>query len=173
MTTSSKRDEQRQLREAVLGDGSLEIDLSEPPSREDLALAEGDHSTVLQPDEAAPFMVTVRFSDSRTLTTSASSLGVTAADPESPPSRVIIRRDGMTVAELEEVLRESVGDFGADPARVVALIEGARGATNGQVDFRRSLPTALAGPERLDIQPIVTALEGRASVNYTVTWGQS
>lgn len=171
MTTSGKRDTQRQASEAVLGDGSLEIDLADPPSREDLAMGDGQEFSVLQREDEEPVQVTVRFSDGHSLATPAAVLGPTSESPDGPPTSLVIRRHDMTLDELESVLRDSVETFGTDPRRVSALVEGARSAEGGQSDFKRSLPTELDGAERLEIQPIVTALEGRVSVNYTVSWG--
>lgn len=136
-------------------------------------MTDGEQFSVLQRDDEQPVEVTVRFSDGHTLTTPASVLGPSSDRPDRPPTRPIIRRDDITLAELENVLRDSVESFGTAPAEVDLVIQGARSAEGGEINFKRSVLADIEPPESLDIQSTVTALDGRVSVNYTVSWEPS
>lgn len=165
------RESQRRAADEVVGDGSVTIDLTDPPSRSDLGVTEGRKTVMLQRDEREPFEVTVRFSDGHVLTTTAMVLGVHTDGGDTAPHSLTIRRDSMTLTDLEEALLAAQQDLGADPQRVADVLEDARTATSGSGDVIRALPTALDGDERLEIEPVVTADEGRVSVNYLVSWG--
>ncbi len=167
---NTDRDSQRSAAEKILGDG-LQVDLTDPPSRGDLGLADGDSSTVLQRRDRAPFEVTVRFTDGHRLTTTGVAAIVTAPGPGDAPTSLTVRRDGLSLDDLQRTLDGAVTDLGADRSRADAVLDQSRSATSGSADVVRSLPTAVAEPDRLDVESVVTADEGRVSVNYLLDWG--
>ena len=167
---NSERDQQRSAAERLLGDGSVSIDLADPPTREDLAVPEGRKTVFLERDDREPFDVTVTFRDGSVLTTPASVLGVHTDGPGTPPHGLTIRRDDMTLDDLQAALSSAVEGLGVDPGEVEQLMAEARSTEGGQADLVRSVPTGVESPDRLTIEPVVTALEGRVSVNYLVEW---
>lgn len=167
---NSERDSQRAAAEKILGDG-LQVDLTHPPTRADLGLADGDTSTVLQRRDRAPFEVTVRFADGHRLRTTGVAAVVTSPGPEDAPTSLTVRRDGLSLDDLQATLDGAVTDLGADRSRADAVLDQSRSATSGSADVVRSLPTAVAEPDRLDVESVVTAGEGRVSVNYLLGWG--
>lgn len=169
MTETGPRQQQRDAAEQVLS-GGLDVELSGPPSRADLGLPDGQTSVVLQNSDRSAFEATVRFSDGHTLATSAYAAGVRAEDAQAPPRQLSLRRTDLTLSELAEVLRSATQDLGADPAAVEAFLQQADGATEQPGDLIRSITTEVSDPEELVLQPVVTAGEGRVSLNYLIRW---
>lgn len=167
---NSERDSQRQAAERVLEDG-LVVDLTRPPSREELAVPDGRTSTVLQRRDREPFDTTVRFHDGHELRTQGAVLIVTAKSGDGPPTSMTVRRDKMSLADLQTALDTAVDELGADRDRADAVLAAARRATSGRADVIRVLPTAVRSPDRLEVESVVTAREGHVSVNYLVSWG--
>ncbi len=166
---NSDRDTQRRDADRVLADG-LDLDLSDPPSRSDLALPEGARTAVLQRPDREPFDVEVTFRDGHVLRTTGAVLMVTAT-ADGPPTAVTVRRDGLTLDDLATTLRGAVDDLGAERTRADAVLAQSRRAGDGGADVVRTLPTGVAAPDRLEVESVVTAREGRVSVNYLLDWG--
>lgn len=170
MSDTGPRAQQREAARQVL-DGGLDVDLSSPPSRADLALPESSSSTVLQNRDRSEFDATVRFTDGRVLDTRAYAAAVQAPGGDAAPDRLALRRRGLSLAELERLLRDATEELGADRAAVDSYLAQAARATEQQADVVRSIPTGVRGEEELVIEPVVTAAEGRVSVNYLIRWG--
>lgn len=166
---NSDRDTARNAAQRVLS-GGLDVDTSQPPSRDDLGMADGQTSTVLQLPGRMPFDAKVRFSDGHELDATGRVLIVTSKQPDGPPTAITVRRDGLTMADLETTLTSAVADLGADRTRADAVLTQSRRATSGSSDVIRSLPTGVAAPDRLEIESVVSAHEGRVSVNYLASW---
>lgn len=167
---NSTRDAQREAAEAVVGDGSVTVDLTDPPSREELAVPEERTTVFLQRDGREPFDVTVRFRDGHELTTPAAVLGVETDGPGTAPKALTIRRDEMTLDDLRAALDSAVADLGVDRADADDALRRAEQAGSGDKDLIVTLRTAVADPDRLELEPVVSAMEGRVSINYLVHW---
>ena len=168
MSTSSPSQDQRESAAEVL-EGGLDIDLAEPPTRADLAMPDGRRRYVLELAERESFDVTVRFTDGHVLRTPASTVDVTS-DGTHDPTSMVVRRTGLSPAELETTLRDAVTSLDADAGRVDAYLAAAPSTTEGDSDLMRSIPTDVGPSETLSIEPIVTALEGRISIDYSISW---
>jgi hypothetical protein len=166
---NSDRKAERTAAEKVLGDG-LRLDLAQPPSRADLALPDGKRTTVLQRADRKPFEVSVTFRDGHRLETSGVAVLVTAEDGDSAPTSIAVRRDKLGLDDLATTLDTAVSDLGSDRARADAVLAQSREATTGSADVIRTLPTGIAGPDRLEVESVVSADEGRVSVNYLISW---
>lgn len=169
MTESGPRQQQRDAAEQVLADG-LDVDLAAPPSRADLGLPDGQTSVVVQNSDRSAFEATVRFSDGHTLSTLAYAAGVRADSASTPPSQLTLRRTDLTLSELAELLRSATEDLGADLDAVEAFLRQADGSTERPGDLIRSITTEVSDPEELVLEPVVTAGEGRVSLNYLIRW---
>ena len=113
----------------------------------------------------------MRFADGHRLSTTGVAAIVTSPGPEDAPTSLTVRRDGLSLDDLQRTLDGAVTDLGADRSRADAVLDQSRSATSGSADVVRSLPTAVAEPDRLDVESVVTAGEGRVSVNYLLGWG--
>lgn len=170
MTTgNTDQDSRRSTAERVLGDG-LDMDLAHPPSRHALGMPEGQRTTVLQLSERRPFDVKIAFRDGHELDTRGVALVVTSTTSDGPPTSLTVRRDQLSQNDLGGVLDSAVRDLGAEPVRAEAVRTQSARATSGQADVIRTLPTGVAPPDRLEIESVVSASEGRVSVNYLVGW---
>ncbi len=169
-TDGGPRSQQREAVREAVGDGELTIDLSSPPTRADLALPEGRTTTVLQRDEREPFDVTVVFRDGTELTTSASWVTVTAEDESADPTSVTIRRAGDGLDDLRAAVEQSVADFGVERSRADTALSQSERATSGDADAKYVLPTAVAPPDRLEVETIAKANREEYHVNYLVSW---
>ena len=170
VATEGSRTEQRQAVEAVIGDGSLTLDLGSPPSRRDLAFPDGVESHVLQREAREQFEVTVRFADGHELRTPADTVLAVAESPDGQPEELVVTRRGMTLADLDAVLGEATSSFGADPARVEQVVSRAHDMEGADSDLIRAVPTAVEPAGSLEVETVVTALEGRVAVHYHVSW---
>jgi hypothetical protein len=167
---NTDRDSRRSAAERVLG-GGLDIDLTDPPSRQQLGMKDGLRSAVLQLEDRKPFDVRIDFRDGHRLKTTGVVLIVTADTTTGPPSSLTVRRDGLSQDDLADVIRGAADDLGADRGRADAILEQSRNAGSGRSDVIRTLPTGVKAPDRLEVESVVTAAEGRVSVNYLVAWG--
>jgi hypothetical protein len=170
---NSERDAQREAIGEVVGDGALTIDLTSPPSREELALMDGRESVVLEREQSRPVDVTVVFHDGKRLSVPARWIAVHAADPEAAPTSVTIRRSGEGLDHLRGALDEAVTGLGVSRAEAEAILEESAGATDGRADVMRSVPTSVRTPDRLSLRTIAKANREEYAVNYLVEWDAS
>lgn len=162
-------DPQEESVERVLADGHVEIDLNDPPSRADLAVPEGRKSFFLERPGKEPYEVTVTFTNGVSLTTPVHVLGA-VTDGSGDPTELVILRHDLTLAELEEALRDSVTELGVDEGRVDSYLRSARSAEERQATSKRVLPAEGIGPERLEVQPIAHGFDQRYQLNYLISW---
>ncbi|RYU14209.1 hypothetical protein [Nocardioides iriomotensis] len=170
---NSDRQAQRDAIADVVGDGELTLDLSSPPSRDDLALAEGRRTVILEREGGQPYDLTVVFGDGTRLATSVEWISVTAPDAESDPTQLVARRAGDDLDGVRVALDEAVADLGVDAGEADRVYGDVAGAGGGAADVQRSVTTSVSAPERLSIQPIGKANREEYVVNYTVEWGRS
>ena len=156
--------------EALLERG-LEIDLSKDPTRADFALPEEGKRVILEREDQKPFDVTVRFRDGHVLTTTAVVLIVRTKGPGLAPDHLVVRRDGLTQDELVATLEAAVDEVGADAAATSAYVAKVPTAGEGTSDLIGAIRTSVARPDELTLEPVVSQLEGRASINYVIEWG--
>lgn len=156
---------------AVLADGRVEIDLSDPPSRADLAVPDGRRTSFLERPDRSAYEVVVTFTDGTTLTTPAHVVGATT-DGESDPTGVTVLRHDLTLEELEAALRDAVAQLGVDEARVESYLRSARTAQERETTVKRALPAEGLAPERVEVQPIAHGFDQRYQLNYLVDWGE-
>jgi hypothetical protein len=167
---NSERSAQREAISEVVGDGALTIDLTAPPSREQLALMDGRESVILERDEGEPVDVTVVFHDGKRLSVPATWIAVHADDAESAPTSVTVRRSGEGLDHLRGALDEAVAGLGVARVATDAILEESAGATEGQADVMRSVPTSVGAPDRLSLRTIAKANREEYAVNYLVEW---
>ncbi|MEJ5914392.1 hypothetical protein [Pseudokineococcus sp. 1T1Z-3] len=176
MTTSSPDDERggtgsRQAERAavaeVLADGTLRIDLTDPPSREDLALPPGRTSIPLEADEGTVEVVVTTANDP-VLAVPADTVFVSAPDGSSPPEEVVVLRRGLTDEELRDVVDTAVLELGVDPVAGDLALRDISGDLAS--DTSRVLDTQVASPATIQVEVGRTALEGRGSVYYHLSW---
>lgn len=168
-TGNTDQDGRRTTAERVLGDG-FDMDLAHPPSRHTLAMSKGERTTVLKLPERRPFDVRIAFRDGHELDTRGVALVVTSPTSDGSPTSLTVRRDQLSQNDLGGVLDSAVRDLGAEPARAEAVRTQSAQATSGPADVIRTLRTGVASPDRLEIESVVSANEGRVSVSYLVGW---
>lgn len=168
-SVNTEQDAAGTRQESLLADG-IEIDLATPPTREELAMPEDRGMVVLEREDRSRFPVTVRFRDGHTLTVEADQLGVDSPGPGQAPEQLVIVRDDLDMEALRADLDAAAGDVGADRAGITAYLDQMEAVLATGKDHRRTLTTAVAPPDRLTIQPITTALERDAFINYTIRW---
>lgn len=162
-------DPQESEEQRVLADGTVEIDLADPPTREDLAVPEGRRTFFLERPDKEPYEVVVTFTDGTTLRTPASVLGVTTDGTGDPTALAVVRTD-LTFEELEEALRGGVEQLGVDEARVEAYLRAAREAGTRRTTVKRALPSRYVAPELLELVPITHGFDGRQQIDYMIRW---
>ena len=104
------------------------------------------------------------------LTTSASWVTVTAEDESADPTSVTIRRAGDGLDDLRAAVEQSVADFGVERSRADTALSQSERATSGDADAKYVLPTAVAPPDRLEVETIAKANREEYHVNYLVSW---
>lgn len=164
---TERRQAQRAAIAEVLSDGTLQVDLADPPSREDLALPPGRTSVPLEADEGTVEVVVTAGGDT-VLTTPADTVVVSAPDGTSPPEGVVVLRRGLSPEELREVVDGAVADLGVDRAAADLALRDISGDLAS--DTSRVLDAEVAPPATLQVEVGRTALEGRGSVTYHVSW---
>lgn len=159
--------------EALLADSLVEIDLTDPPSRADLAVPEGRTYVPLQREDNAPFTVRVTFSDGTVLESTARVLSV-ETDGDGPPTGLTVRNDGLTFDELQSTLLEDETTFGLDKASVASFLRAAPHAEERGTDVRRSIrASAVQEPEWLEVSPRMHHEGTDHMINYRLGWPAS
>lgn len=173
VTVGGERSDRRAAIEDVVGDGELTVDLTAPPSREDVALGDGRKTVILERDGREPYDLTVVFADGSRLQVPVVWVSLTADDADSAPTMLVARRAGEDLEGVRAAVEEGVRDFGVDASRAEGVLASVADARSGQSDVIRTLPTSVPAPERLSIQPIGRADRDEYVVNYTVEWDLS
>lgn len=165
--------DEKAAQQAVLADGVVEIDLSDPPSREDLAVPDGRRATMLQREDDAAFTVRVTFSDGTVLETPARILGV-ETDGSGPPTGLTIRRDRLTFDELVSTLEADRERLDLDEGALASYLRAARAVTPDGNDAQAVLRSgAVAEPEFLEVKPRTHHEGSDHMVQYLVAWDAS
>ncbi|GAA2018644.1 hypothetical protein WDZ16_09360 [Pseudokineococcus marinus] len=166
-SASERRQAQRAAVADLLADGTLVLDLDDPPARVDLALPEGRTSIPLERDGGG-LEVLVTAGGQDLLRTPADTVVVSAADGTAPPGSVVVVRRGLTDDELRDVVDGAVADLGVDRARADLALRDVSGDL--ELDTTRVLATDVAPPASLEVEVGRTALEGEGFVNYHLDW---
>lgn len=166
-SASERRQAQRAAVADVLADGTLRIDLADPPSREDLALPEGRTSIPLERDGGG-LEVVVASGDETLITTPAETVVVRAPDGTAAPEGVVVVRRGLSPEQLRDVVDTAVADLGVDRAEADLALRDLAGDL--ELDTTRVLGADAAAPATLEVEVGRTALEGAGFVNYHLDW---
>ena len=147
------------------------LDLSTGLTRAQFGMGPDDIDAALQRHDHSTFPVTVRLRDGRTIEADADTLMAISAGAGKPVTRVEISMRHLSRSAWETALSSAIDDLGVDPDVVAAYEAGvARGGFSA--DEIRSFDTDVKKPDRVQVESIVTALEGRRSVSYSITRGQ-
>ncbi|QCX26175.1 hypothetical protein [Nocardioides jishulii] len=155
----------------VLADGHVEIDLADPPTREELGLVGDADDAYLENKDLSSFRVTVTFSDGHVLSTDhVNVLGVrTAASGE--VDRLLVGVHQLSLDDVAQRLETAVGDFGVDPGDVRSFLSSAESAPDLGRIVTATLPTTgIAAPETLEIEPTVNEDQQNNLINYRISF---
>ncbi len=165
-SASERRQAQRAAVAELLADGTLVLDLDDPPSRTDLALPDGRTSIPLE-REGGGLEVLVAAGGQDLLRTPADTVVVTAADGTAPPGSVVVVRRGLTEGQLRAVVDGAVADLGVDPSQADLALRDVSGDL--ELDTTRVLATDVPSAS-LEVEVGRTALEGEGFVAYHLDW---
>lgn len=155
----------------LLDDGHLEIDLTDPPTRAELAVPDGRKTFIIEDEGKEPFRVTVTFSDGHVLEADGASFVSVETDGASDPTRLVIGVLGLTLEEMTTLLRRDAEQFGIEEGRLNSFLRDAAAAEEGDPFTRSNFQAkGIAAPEFLEVTGILDGTAADSQVNYIVEW---
>lgn len=161
-------EEQEAATAAFLASGVVAVDLSAPPTREELAVADGRGTVYHRNPDDSPFSVDVAMADGKVLRLTATLVAVTTRDGGEPVEMLVARND-LTFAQLREVLDVAVTEWGVDETWARTAVSDARRAVRrGEIFVEHLGAQAVEPPEFVSFDPSVN--EGTLSLQVRIAW---
>ncbi|MFC6154543.1 hypothetical protein [Nocardioides yefusunii] len=167
-SSPSANEEQEAATAAFLASNEVSVDLSAPPTREQLAVADGRGTVYHRKPDGSPFDVSVRMADGHLIRLEATLVAVTTRDGGAPVE-MLVAHDDISPAELRATLDMAVADLGVEPLWARTALEDVRRAKLRKTRFSEYLSAqSIALPEHVSFDPSVK--DGVISLHVRISW---